>query len=353
MFLALKEIKHEKLRYTLVISIIVLISYLIFILTGLAQGLASQNTSAINSWQVNSFVLNKDANINLRQSFLTKNQVHTLKQNNKQDALLGQASIVIKHKNKKQVSATMIGIKTNSFIYKDMKLMNGHKPNNDHELVLDESLINQNYHLGEWIKLNSSPQKYKIVGFTKNAKINISPIAYGTLSAWKQINNINNNFAASALVSKNRNYKTNNIDLKTYNKKTFINNLPGYQAQNMTFEFMIGFLMIISLIIITIFLYIITNQKLPNYAVLRAQGISAKLLIKTTIFQSFILVIGGIIISSVLAGLTYMVLPNNVPILFNIPTLSLVGLGLIITSILGSLIPIKIISKIDPVKIIN
>ena len=41
MFLALKEIKHEKLRYGLVISMVVLISYLIFILTSLAQGLGS------------------------------------------------------------------------------------------------------------------------------------------------------------------------------------------------------------------------------------------------------------------------------------------------------------------------
>ena len=38
----------------------------------------------------------------------------------------------------------------------------------------------------------------------------------------------------------------------------------------MTFEFMIGFLLIISLIVIAVFLYIITIQKLSNYAVLRA-----------------------------------------------------------------------------------
>ena len=38
MFLALKEIKREKLRYSLIIGMIVLISYLIFILTSLAWG---------------------------------------------------------------------------------------------------------------------------------------------------------------------------------------------------------------------------------------------------------------------------------------------------------------------------
>ncbi len=44
MFLALREIKKEKLRSGLIIAMIVLISYLIFILTSLALGLARENT---------------------------------------------------------------------------------------------------------------------------------------------------------------------------------------------------------------------------------------------------------------------------------------------------------------------
>lgn len=48
MFLALKEIKHEKLRYGLIIAMIAMISYLIFILTSLALSLAQENTAAID-----------------------------------------------------------------------------------------------------------------------------------------------------------------------------------------------------------------------------------------------------------------------------------------------------------------
>lgn len=52
MFLALKEIKKEKLRSGAIITMIVLICYLIFILTSLSLGLARQNTAAIKSWHV-------------------------------------------------------------------------------------------------------------------------------------------------------------------------------------------------------------------------------------------------------------------------------------------------------------
>ena len=56
MFLALKEIKHEKLRYGLIILMIFLISYLIFMLSSLAVGLASQNTQAIENWNAQKIV---------------------------------------------------------------------------------------------------------------------------------------------------------------------------------------------------------------------------------------------------------------------------------------------------------
>ena len=56
MFLAVKEIRHEKLRYGLIISMIVLIGYLMFMLMGMMLGLANENTAAIDSWDAKSVV---------------------------------------------------------------------------------------------------------------------------------------------------------------------------------------------------------------------------------------------------------------------------------------------------------
>ena len=57
MFLAFKEIKREKMRYGLIILVIFLISYLIFMLSSLALGLADENTQAIESWKAQKVVL--------------------------------------------------------------------------------------------------------------------------------------------------------------------------------------------------------------------------------------------------------------------------------------------------------
>src|SRR5699024_6713679 len=79
MFLALKENKHEQLRFGLIILMIFLISYLIFMLSSLAVGLASQNTQAIENWNAQKIVLNKNANISMSQSILTKDDLKNAK----------------------------------------------------------------------------------------------------------------------------------------------------------------------------------------------------------------------------------------------------------------------------------
>ncbi len=96
MYLALKEIFHEKLRYSLIIAMIVLITYLIFILSGLSTGLAGENTQAIDSWGAKSMVLNKDANVNLSQSLITDRQAKDANLTDR-EAVIGQAPVVAKH----------------------------------------------------------------------------------------------------------------------------------------------------------------------------------------------------------------------------------------------------------------
>ena len=75
MFLALKEIKHEKKRYGLIVFMIFLIAYMILATWGLAYGLARENTVALESWQTKSVVLNKSANLSMNSSILTKDDL--------------------------------------------------------------------------------------------------------------------------------------------------------------------------------------------------------------------------------------------------------------------------------------
>ena len=184
MFLALKEIKYEKLRYGLITLMIFLISYLIFMLSSLAVGLASQNTQAVNSWQTKSVVLNDNANVSLSQSLLTKADLKDFKKTSN-DSFVGLVPIVVKEKKRQTISAQFVGLKKDEYIYKDLELVSGRKARHNNEIAVDQIMWDRGYRLGDKVTLNGSDQKYKIVGFLKNAKINIAPIAYGTMATWR------------------------------------------------------------------------------------------------------------------------------------------------------------------------
>lgn len=93
MFLAWNEIKHSKLRYGLIISVMFLISYLVFFLTGLSYGLAQDNRTAVDKWQADGIVLSDESNTNINMSMIplkTKEKVEA-----KETAVLGQTAGVI------------------------------------------------------------------------------------------------------------------------------------------------------------------------------------------------------------------------------------------------------------------
>lgn len=321
-------------------------------LSSLAIGLASENTQAVESWGTKQVVLNKNANINLNQSILTKKD---LKNDyiGKNEAYIGQVAVVTKAKKRPSVSAQFLGIKKDQFIYKDQNLVSGRRVNGKYEVTADSSLKDKGYRLGDKISLNGSDKKYKIVGFVNNAKINIAPIVYGSFATWRKLRMAAPDVVAAAIISKNANYKYNYKDAKTYSVAKFIDKLPGYTAQNMTFELMIGFLFVISLIIIAVFLYILTVQKMHNLAVMRAQGIPSKTLVGATVSQSIVLVAVGVVIALVLMWATATALPAAVPMSFT-PAIMIAGtLGMLVMGIIGSLIPIRSILKVDPAKAIG
>lgn len=347
MFLAIREIKHNKLRYGLIIGMIALIGYLIFMLMGLMLGLANENTAAIKSWDTQTVYLNKNANENLSQSLISKSQVDKL---NDHEALVGTVPVVMKsvkgHSSKQSIQ--FMGLSKDQYIYqKKLVIISGHKPRHNNEVVLDESLKNKGYHVGSAINLNSQKGTLKVVGFVKNAKLNIAPLAIGSLKTWQQLKGTNGQYIAGGIFS---DQKTSNQhpQLAKYNVHEFIQKLPGYSAQNTTFEFMIGFLMVISLIVIAVFLYILTMQKLPEYAVLRAQGIPVKTLTGATFAQATLLMVMGVVISLVVTLITELLIPQAVPMLINWPVTILVGISLIILGAIGALLPVRIITKINP-----
>ena len=70
MFLALKELKYSKSKFILIMAVIFLISYLVYFLTSLANGLATSYTNSINKWNSKEIVITVDSNDNMMMSYM-------------------------------------------------------------------------------------------------------------------------------------------------------------------------------------------------------------------------------------------------------------------------------------------
>lgn len=79
----------------------------------------------------------------------------------------------------------------------------------------------------------------------------------------KKINPALSSDKTNAVVVKDSNWKDKNVDkdLEVIGIDDFVENLPGYKPQNLTMNFMITFLFVISATVIGVFLYVITLQK--------------------------------------------------------------------------------------------
>ncbi|MEJ6400109.1 ABC transporter permease [Nicoliella lavandulae] len=354
MFLAIREIRKYKLRYSLIGVVLVLIAYLIFVLTGLANGLAASNRTAIDSWDANQIVLNEDANGSLTQSTLNQQQADHFNQSN-QAALVQLNANVNRVGHQEKTGAQILGIKANQFISRKMKIEQGRKFRNNHEVVVDDSLLkNDGYRIGDFIKIASHRQKYQIVGSVSNNQLSVAPVIYGSLTAVQQMKfGTTSQAPISAVVIKdNAHHKAVN-GTTTLAMNDFINKLPGYTAQNNTFNFMIGFLLVITLFIVAIFLYVLTIQKIPYLAVMKVQGISNGYLVRSIIGQAAILGVIGVLISGGLTAITVIAIPSSVPIQFNYLLMGSIAVLLVIMTIVGALIPIRTVTKIDPATVIG
>lgn len=112
MFLAWNEIKRNKLKFGLIIGILVLISYLLFLLSGLANGLINMNTEGIKKWKADAIVVNKDANQTVQQSVFKTSKV---KGDFKEEAPLKQIGVIASNGNNKE-NALLFGVTADSFL---------------------------------------------------------------------------------------------------------------------------------------------------------------------------------------------------------------------------------------------
>lgn len=352
MFLALKEIQFSKFKYLLVIGLLFLISYLVFFLSGLANGLAQSNRSAIDEWQADHILLADGVDHRLQMSMFNQQLFSDVKAEDK-TAISVQMMLFDSKDSSDTLSAQLIGIDKNSFV--SPQLIEGRVFDKENEIIVDETFLNNNeLRIGDTLSVKNSTDQLTIVGVTKNHQLSVQPVAYINRQDFTKLEStfgVKEHPLASAIITRGETSLTTD-DLEVSPIDDFIQDLPGYQAQNLTFGLMIGFLVVIAAVVISIFIYVLTLQKESVFGILKAQGISNSYLIRSVVYQTLLLAGIGVLLG---AGLTYgsaYVLPSAVPFTINHLFIGVIGVAILFFALLGGLFSSRMITKIDPLEAI-
>lgn len=364
MFLAWKELVYSKKRFALIIGVVVLVSYLVFFLTGLAYGLAQENRTSVDKWEADGIVLAEDSNLNVNMSMFARETIEDIEASDK--ASLGIASNVVtlegqEDDDDQKVNVTFFGIDEDSFIYPS--IVEGDAFSDTYEVIADMSLKEEEgFEIGDELQLAGVDTTVTITGFTEDAKFNVSPVLYTNHETYQSIRasgfGEREDEIISAIVVRSEGDSLEGIDLngedlELYSVSEFISNLPGYNAQVLTFGLMIGFLVLIAAMVIGIFIYVLTLQKSSMLGVMKAQGISTSYISKSVVGQTFLLTVFGVGTGLALTLITGILLPAAVPYQNNVLFLAGITTLLIVCALIGAFFSVRAVVKIDPLEAIG
>jgi len=140
MFLAINEIKDAKLRYSLIVGLLTLVSYLMFFLSGLAFGLIDQNRSSIDHWKADTVLLSSEANKTLALSNLKLSDKSSISADNVEpfSQMLTVSNVGENTNNMFKQKISIFGVNKDSFLIPS--ITKGKSFESKNEIVIDKSI---------------------------------------------------------------------------------------------------------------------------------------------------------------------------------------------------------------------
>ncbi|MBE5107581.1 ABC transporter permease [Bacillus thuringiensis] len=351
MFLALRELKQSKLRYGLIGLIMVLLSFLVLGISGLANGLAYNTVSSIQTMNAQRFVLADDDELSLLRSQIKKEDVDkVVKQVGTKDAVPFhiKVSTFEKKDSSKKIDIAIFSSKRNTFL--EPNIVKGDAPGTaQNEIVADESVKEKGIDIGDTVIDSVSKKEFKVIGLTSGQKFSHMPVVYMNQDVFREIAQSNQKEYNAIALRADKEVK----NAKVVDKEEVLQSVPGHKGQQNTLTMIIAFLLVIAMLLIGVFYYVITLQKKQQIGVLKAIGTKNSYLAKSLIIQAVLLSVSAMTISIVLVTVLQGILPENMPFFLTTTMIAQYACIFIVISILGTLISLYQILKIDALEAIG
>lgn len=370
MFLALKEMKHSKTRFAMIGAIIMLIAWLVFILSGLGNGLSTLAAATMKNIDGDLFVYEEGSEAAMMKTKVAGTIADDIegKYGVENAAKFGQSTIIIQNELVSDATekndVTFAGIEPGKFIEPEAVEGEQLDPNDPFGVLIDESLHEKGYDIGDTIVVTSSDIKLNVIGYTEGETFNHLPTVFGNIDTWQSYafaapgsdNGLENPATMIALQGdsiEGDQINSNYDGIETFTKSEAVMGMPGYKEESATIYMMLAFLFVISAVIIAVFFYVFILQKTQQFGVMKAIGASDRFIKNSIVSQVFVLSAVSIIAGIALTYLTALVFPEGMPFNLDFKMVLIYGAILLVVSVLGSVISARQVTKIDPLTAIG
>ncbi|WP_328825871.1 FtsX-like permease family protein [Streptomyces sp. NBC_00252] len=354
MFVAWRDLKFAKGRFALMGTVIVLITLLVGLLSGLTAGLGQQNISAITGLPADKIAFQAPGG---GQDPSYSNSTVTPQQWKKWSAAPGVESAeplgITTTKataGDKSTGVSAFGVEPGSRLAPDRDKITGN------EVVLSTAAADD---LGvkPGDSLTLAGQQLNVAAVQGDAHFSHTPVIWTSLDTWQKIAppTGTDGAARATVIALNITSKADTAatdrqaGTTTLTTDDSLSAIGSYTSENGSLQLMRGFLFAISALVIGAFFTVWTIQRSGDISVLKALGASTANLLKDALGQAIVLLVGGTLIGTgIAAALGALVSGSAEPFLLTPATVLLPAAVLIVLGALGAALSIRRITSVDP-----
>lgn len=367
MFVSVRDIVFAKGRVALVASVVALITILLIMLSGLTNGLGKQNTAALETLGAQRIVFGQAEGTQdmptVTTSQITQDQMDAWAA---EPAVEHVEPLVVTMtqvgSDSKVTTGAVLGLPEDSMFARKIELLEGQHRPQDGQIVLSESYADD-LGIGPGDTVGIGGIDLEVVGFVQDEFYGHLPVAWlsdaDALAVAHQPSatvgtELLLQFAAgtdSARMDEIGAELDEGTGTITRTTRESFQAIPSYSSENGSLMLMQAFLYGISALVVIAFVTVWTVQRTRDVAVLRALGASRGYLVRDSLVQATLVVGIGVLIGALVGGLMGWLVATQVtavPFLFSLTAVAVPALGVLLLGIVGSLLAVRRVAKVDP-----
>lgn len=373
MFLAIRELKFARGRFGLMGAVVALIALLMVMLSGLSSGLVNDGVSGLKNLPVTAFAFDEGTKTDnaFSRSIVEPEQIKAWKDQpgvlHAEPVGAGMTNATIDDGT--QIDLSLFGVRPDSFLSPEVS--EGKTLSGLGGIVVSDTAKSEGVELGTIVTLDRLDTELEVVGFTKGqATFGHVDMAFLPLDTWKliasgaaqpgtptqaQVDALNFD-VASVIALQAEDGAT--IDLAagdlaaattSVTLKESFNSSPGYEAETLTLSMIQVFLYAICALVVGAFFTVWTIQRQHELAVLRAVGASGRYLLRDSLTQATLLLVGFTAIGVGVGVALGSAMPDGMPFALESGPILTSSLITIVLGLIGAAVAVVRILRIDPI----